>query len=50
MENIRRRILNKLSTFCYSELNLARGWQLCFFWEVLWLFGRNAHNHILCVF
>lgn len=31
MENVRRCILNKLSTFCYSELNLARGWKLCSF-------------------
>jgi hypothetical protein len=49
-KNVRRCILKKLSTFCYSKLNLAKGWKLCFFWEVLWLFGRNAHIHILCVF
>ncbi len=30
MENVRRSILNKLSIFCYSKLNLARGWKLCF--------------------
>jgi hypothetical protein len=48
-ENIRRRILNKLSTFFYSELNLARGWKLCSFWVgfvVVW--EECPQSYIMC--
>jgi hypothetical protein len=40
MENVRRHILNNLSTFCYSKLNLAKGWKLFFFGRFWGCLGR----------